>query len=191
LGELNLPANEPGSSIMPGKTNPTQCEAMMMVCAQVVGNDMGVTVGGAAGSHFELNVAKPLIAFNNLQSIKLLAEASMRSSLMLVTALNPHIGYGGNLPKMPCSEAVESAQNTTKVPKITQSDAGKRAQNAAKVPKMSRPVPAPRQRRRHRQEGVQGEHHAEGGRSGAVYKLNAVLTHSLRKRLVSTLEPIK
>jgi aspartate ammonia-lyase len=207
-----LPANEPGSSIMPGKTNPTQCEAMMMVCAQVVGNDMGVTVGGAAGSHFELNVAKPLIAFNNLQSIKLLAEASvsfadncvsgiqpnvdridelMRSSLMLVTALNPHIGYGGNLPKMPCSEAVESAQNTTKVPKITQSDAGKRAQNAAKVPKMSRPVPAPRQRRRHRQEGVQGEHHAEGGRSGAVYKLNAVLTHSLRKRLVSTLEPIK
>jgi len=114
FGELSLPANEPGSSIMPGKTNPTQCEAMMMVCAQVVGNDMGVTVGGAAGSHFELNVAKPLIAFNNLQSIKLLAEASvsfaencvrgiqpnidridelMRSSLMLVTALNPHIGY--------------------------------------------------------------------------------------------------
>jgi fumarate hydratase class II len=114
LGELSLPANEPGSSIMPGKVNPTQCEAMMMVCAQVVGNDMCVTMGGAAGSHFELNVAKPLIAHNNLQSIRLLSEASvsfaencvrgiepnleridqlMRSSLMLVTALNPHIGY--------------------------------------------------------------------------------------------------
>ena len=114
LGELNLPANEPGSSIMPGKVNPTQCEAMMMVCSQVIGNDTGVSLGGAAGSHFELNVAKPLIAFNNLQSIKLLGEACvsfaencvrgiepnlsridelMRSSLMLVTALNPHIGY--------------------------------------------------------------------------------------------------
>ena len=114
LGELSLPANEPGSSIMPGKVNPTQCEAMMMVCSQVIGNDAGVALGGAAGSHFELNVAKPLIAFSNLQSIKLLSEASvsfaencvrgiepnlrridelMRSSLMLVTALNPHIGY--------------------------------------------------------------------------------------------------
>ena len=114
LGELSLPANEPGSSIMPGKVNPTQCEAMMMVCSQVIGNDAGVALGGAAGSHFELNVAKPLIAFNNLQSIKLLSEAIvsfatncvrgiepnleridelMRSSLMLVTALNQHIGY--------------------------------------------------------------------------------------------------
>lgn len=114
LGELNLPANEPGSSIMPGKVNPTQCESLMMVCAHVVGNDVGVTLGGATGSHFELNVAKPLIAYNNLQSIRLLADASlsftencidgitpnhkridelMRSSLMLVTALNQHIGY--------------------------------------------------------------------------------------------------
>ncbi|KAK3258080.1 Fumarase converts fumaric acid to L-malic acid in the TCA cycle [Cymbomonas tetramitiformis] len=114
LGEIMLPANEPGSSIMPGKVNPTQCEAMLMVCAQVVGNDLGATVGGIAGSHFELNVAKPLIAYNNLQSIRLLADATvsftkncvvgieanqhridelMRSSLMLVTALNPHIGY--------------------------------------------------------------------------------------------------
>ena len=114
LGELNLPANEPGSSIMPGKVNPTQCEAMMMVCAQVVGNDMGVTVGGAAGSHFELNVAKPLIAHNNLNSIALLSDSAtsftencvrgiepdferidalMRSSLMLVTSLLPKIGY--------------------------------------------------------------------------------------------------
>mmetsp|Transcript_3523 Transcript_3523/g.12690 ORF Transcript_3523/g.12690 Transcript_3523/m.12690 type:complete len:520 (-) Transcript_3523:63-1622(-) len=114
LGELILPANEPGSSIMPGKVNPTQCEAIMMVCAQVIGNDAGVTVGGVSGSHFELNVAKPLIAFNNLQSIELLADSLVSfsdnclvgikpnhaqikhfldSSLMLVTALNPHVGY--------------------------------------------------------------------------------------------------
>ncbi len=113
LGELNLPANEPGSSIMPGKVNPTQSEALTMVCAQVMGNAVAVSVGGANG-HFELNVFKPVMAFNNLQSIKLLGDAAvsftdncvvgiepnygridelMRSSLMLVTALNPHIGY--------------------------------------------------------------------------------------------------
>ena len=113
LGELILPANEPGSSIMPGKVNPTQSEALTMVCAQVMGNAVTVSVGGANG-HFELNVFKPVIAFNNLQSIKLLGDAAvsftdnciagtepnhqridelMRSSLMLVTALNPHIGY--------------------------------------------------------------------------------------------------
>jgi fumarate hydratase class II len=113
LGELILPANEPGSSIMPGKVNPTQSEAMTMVCAQAIGNDTAVTIGGATG-HFELNVFKPVIAYNNLQSIRLLADASvsftdncvvgieankgrirelMESSLMLVTALNPHIGY--------------------------------------------------------------------------------------------------
>ncbi len=113
LGELILPANEPGSSIMPGKVNPTQSEAVTMVCAQVIGNDVTVTMGGATG-HFELNVFKPVIAYNNLQSIRLLADAShsftencisgieanevrirelMESSLMLVTALNPHIGY--------------------------------------------------------------------------------------------------
>ena len=113
LGELRLPANEPGSSIMPGKVNPTQSEALTMVCAQVMGNAVSVSVGGATG-HFELNVFKPLIAFNNLQSLRLLGDAAisftdncvagaepnreridelMRSSLMLVTALNPHIGY--------------------------------------------------------------------------------------------------
>ena len=113
LGELVLPANEPGSSIMPGKVNPTQSEALTMVCAQVMGNAVSVSVGGANG-HFELNVFKPVMAFNNLQSIKLLGDAAvsftdncvvgiepnysridelMRSSLMLVTALNPHIGY--------------------------------------------------------------------------------------------------
>ena len=113
LGELNLPANEPGSSIMPGKVNPTQSEALTMVCAQVMGNAVSVSVGGSNG-HFELNVFKPVMAFNNLQSIKLLGDAAvsftdncvvgiepnharirelMESSLMLVTALSPHIGY--------------------------------------------------------------------------------------------------
>jgi fumarate hydratase, class II len=113
LGELRIPENEPGSSIMPGKVNPTQCEAMTMVCAQVIGNDVAVTIGSASGN-FELNVFKPLIIHNVLRSILLLADAcdSFREhcavgiepdrrriarhvdeSLMLVTALAPHIGY--------------------------------------------------------------------------------------------------
>ncbi len=113
IGELQLPANEPGSSIMPGKVNPTQSEAMTMVCAQVIGNDMAVAVGGCQG-HFQLNVFKPMIVFNVLNSIRLLADACdsfrlncveglqvsraqvdrhLQQSLMLVTALNPHIGY--------------------------------------------------------------------------------------------------
>jgi fumarate hydratase class II len=113
IGELNLPANEPGSSIMPGKVNPTQSEALTMVCAQVMGNHVAVTVAGSNG-HFELNVFKPVIIYNVLQSIRLLAdgmrsftdncvvgiepntariEKLLHESLMLVTALNPHIGY--------------------------------------------------------------------------------------------------
>ena len=113
IGELVLPANEPGSSIMPGKVNPTQCEAMTMVCTQVMGNDTAITFAGASGN-FELNVYRPVIAFNILQSIRLLADAcdsflvnaiegiepnkkriheNLYNSLMLVTALNPHIGY--------------------------------------------------------------------------------------------------
>lgn len=113
IGEINLPANEPGSSIMPGKVNPTQSEAMTMVCAQVLGNDVAVNVGGATG-HFELNVFKPVIIYNVLQSIRLISDACesftdncvvgieanektikrlLNESLMLVTALNPHIGY--------------------------------------------------------------------------------------------------
>ena len=113
FGELHLPENEPGSSIMPGKVNPTQCEAMTMVCAQVMGNNVAATIGGANG-HLELNVFKPLIIHNVLQSIDLLSDAinsfvdhclqglepnierigQLRDqSLMLVTALNPHIGY--------------------------------------------------------------------------------------------------
>ncbi len=113
LGELRLPENEPGSSIMPGKVNPTQCEALTMVCCQVMGNDVALGLGGASGN-FELNVFKPLIAHNFLQSVRLLTGAMtgfdvhcargiepdrqriadlLAQSLMLVTALSPHIGY--------------------------------------------------------------------------------------------------
>ncbi len=113
LGELLIPENEPGSSIMPGKVNPTQCEALTMLCAQVMGNDVAITIGGASGN-FELNVFRPLIAHNFLQSVRLLADGMqsfcdhcaigitpnraridelLARSLMLVTALNPHIGY--------------------------------------------------------------------------------------------------
>ncbi len=113
LGELKLPANEPGSSIMPGKVNPTQCEAMTMVCTQVIGNDVTVSMAGSQGN-FELNVFKPVMIHNVLESTRLLSDACdslrekcidgleldvervdklMRQSLMLVTALNRHIGY--------------------------------------------------------------------------------------------------
>jgi fumarate hydratase class II len=113
IGELRIPENEPGSSIMPGKVNPTQCEALTMACAQVMGNDVTINVGGLQG-HFELNVFKPVIANAFLQSVRLLADAGasfeehcargiepdrqrigalVASSLMLVTALAPHIGY--------------------------------------------------------------------------------------------------
>jgi len=113
LGEIRIPENEPGSSIMPGKVNPTQCEAMTMLCAQVLGNDVAIGIGAASGN-FELNVFQPLVAHNLLQSLRLLADgmgsferhcaagiepdreriaALLERSLMLVTALNPHIGY--------------------------------------------------------------------------------------------------
>ncbi len=113
IGEIVIPSNEPGSSIMPGKVNPTQCEAMTMVCAQVVGNDAAITVGGLNG-HFELNVFKPVMIYNLLMAARLIGDACqsfndncavgieanepvikelLDKSLMLVTALNPHIGY--------------------------------------------------------------------------------------------------
>ncbi|HHZ65641.1 MAG TPA: class II fumarate hydratase, partial [Flavobacteriales bacterium] len=113
VGEISLPANEPGSSIMPGKVNPTQCEAMTMVCAQVVGNDASITIGGMNG-HFELNVFKPVMIFNLLMAARLIGDVcvsfndncavgiepdheaikeNLNNSLMLVTALNTHIGY--------------------------------------------------------------------------------------------------
>jgi fumarate hydratase class II len=113
IGEIFIPENEPGSSIMPGKVNPTQCEALTMVCAQVMGNDVAITVGGTQG-HYELNVFKPMMAYNFLQSAELLGDACVSfndhcavgiepnydriqqlvdQSLMLVTALNTKIGY--------------------------------------------------------------------------------------------------
>ena len=125
IGEIILPANEPGSSIMPGKVNPTQCEALTMVCTQVIGNDVTITMAGASGN-FELNVYRPVIAHNILESIKLLSDSSnsfaantvdgitpnierinknLYNSLMLVTALNPHIGY---------DKAAEVAKNSYK-----------------------------------------------------------------------------
>jgi fumarate hydratase class II len=113
IGEIIIPENEPGSSIMPGKVNPTQAEAMTMACAQVIGNDTAISVGGMSG-HFELNVFKPMMIYNLLNSIRLIGDAcesfndncaigiepnysvinrNLENSLMLVTALNPHIGY--------------------------------------------------------------------------------------------------
>ena len=113
IGEIIIPANEPGSSIMPGKVNPTQCEALTMVCAQVIGNDVAISVGGMQG-HYELNVFKPVMAANFLQSAQLIGDACksfeencasgiepnqevitklVNNSLMLVTALNTKIGY--------------------------------------------------------------------------------------------------
>ena len=113
IGEITIPANEPGSSIMPGKINPTQCEAMTMLCSQVMGNDATITFAGASGN-FELNVSRPVLAYNILQSIRLLSDGiasfnkntiigiepnlekinhNLYNSLMLITALNPHIGY--------------------------------------------------------------------------------------------------
>jgi fumarate hydratase class II len=113
IGELHIPDNEPGSSIMPGKVNPTQCEALTMIAAQVLGNDVAINVGGATG-HFELNVFKPMMIYNFLHSARLIGEGAVSfndrcavgiepiadniqkhvdNSLMLVTALNTHIGY--------------------------------------------------------------------------------------------------
>ena len=113
IGEISLPANEPGSSIMPGKVNPTQCEALTMVCAHIIGNDTSISFGAAQG-HFQLNVFKPMMASNLIESCKLLSDAcnsfntnclkgikankevitkKLNNSLMLVTALNPKIGY--------------------------------------------------------------------------------------------------
>jgi fumarate hydratase class II len=113
IGELSIPENEPGSSIMPGKVNPTQSEALTMLAAQVMGNDVAINIGGASGN-FELNVFRPMVAHNFLQSVRLLADGMVSfndhcavgiepnreriaelvdRSLMLVTALNPHIGY--------------------------------------------------------------------------------------------------
>lgn len=137
IGEIIIPDNEPGSSIMPGKVNPTQPEALTMVAAQVLGNDVAVSIGGATG-HFELNVFKPLIAANVLQSARLLGDVAvsfatkcavgiepnypvikrhLENSLMLVTALNPHIGYdkAAKIAKTALSEGITLRESAIKL----------------------------------------------------------------------------
>ena len=144
IGEIKIPANEPGSSIMPGKVNPTQAEAMTMVAAQVMGNDVAVSIGGATG-HFELNVFKPVMIHNLLESSKLLAD-SMRSfndncvvgiepdyeaiefnlnnSLMLVTALNQVIGYdnAAKVAKTAYNEGTTLKEAALKLDLISETD---------------------------------------------------------------------
>ena len=143
-GELTLPENEPGSSIMPGKVNPTQCEAVTMVCAKVIGNHTGITVAGSHG-HFELNVFKPMIAHNVLQSIDLIADSTknfsiycvkgikankkrikehLDNSLMLVTALAPHIGYdnAANIAKTALKNGTTLKYETLKTGLVKEND---------------------------------------------------------------------
>ncbi|NOQ24737.1 MAG: class II fumarate hydratase [Bacteroidales bacterium] len=144
IGELNLPANEPGSSIMPGKVNPTQAEAVTMVCAQVMGNDVAINIGGSNG-HFELNVFKPMMIFNFLNSAKLLGDAALsfanncvlniepnleninkhlQNSLMLVTILNTYIGYGkaAEIAKNAFSEGITLKEAAVASGYITEED---------------------------------------------------------------------
>ncbi|KLT22865.1 fumarate hydratase, class II [Wolbachia endosymbiont of Armadillidium vulgare str. wVulC] len=144
VGEIMLPENEPGSSIMPGKVNPTQCEAVTMVCAQVMGNNVAVTIGGSNG-HFELNVFKPVIIYNVLQSIRLLADASLNfaekcvvgikankerikdllnQSLMLVTILNTHIGYDNatKIAKLAYKENITLKEAVVKLQLLTEEE---------------------------------------------------------------------
>nr|CAH7713405.1 unnamed protein product [Callosobruchus chinensis] len=144
IGEIMLPENEPGSSIMPGKVNPTQCEAVTMVCAQVMGNHVAVTIGGSNG-HFELNVFKPVIIYNVLQSIRLLADASLNfaekcvvdikaneeriknllnQSLMLVTILNTHIGYdnAAKIAKLAYKENITLKEAVAKLQLLTEEE---------------------------------------------------------------------
>lgn len=144
IGEIILPANEPGSSIMPGKVNPTQCEALTMVCAQVMGNHTAVSVAGSNG-HFELNVFKPVIIYNVLQSIQIIADSCvsftkncvvgieanetridelMQNSLMLVTSLNPHIGYdnAAKIAKTAYAEGTSLKEAGVKLGLLTEED---------------------------------------------------------------------
>ncbi len=144
IGEILIPANEPGSSIMPGKVNPTQCEALTMVCAQVIGQDMAVSVGGMNG-HFELNVFKPMMIFNLLKSATILGDAcasfnincavgieanhamiknNLNQSLMLVTALNPHIGYenAAKIAKKAYEEGTTLREAATSLKLLTNED---------------------------------------------------------------------
>lgn len=142
IGEIAIPENEPGSSIMPGKVNPTQCEALTMLCAQVMGNDVAVNIGGASGN-FELNVFRPMVIDNFLQSVRLLAdgmrsfnehcaigiepnreriEKLLHESLMLVTALNTHIGYdkAAEIAKKAHKEGLTLKQSALKLNYLTE-----------------------------------------------------------------------
>lgn len=170
IGELSLPENEPGSSIMPGKVNPTQCEAMTMVCAQVMGNHFAVTVGGSQGN-FELNVYKPMMMHNLLHSVRLLSD-SCRSfvdhcvkgmvanesnikghldrSLMLVTALNTHIGYdsAAKIAKNAHKKGITLRESALELGLVTdaQFDEWVRPEDMTNAPKSSNGVSAKRQR---------------------------------------------
>ncbi|KAG8239726.1 hypothetical protein J437_LFUL017636 [Ladona fulva] len=147
LGEISLPENEPGSSIMPGKVNPTQCEAITMVAAQVMGNHVACTVGGSNG-HFELNVFKPMMVANVLRSIRLIGDSAgaftkncvngivanedrisklLHESLMLVTALNPHIGYdkAAKIAKTAHKEGTTLKQAALKLQYLTEEEFNK------------------------------------------------------------------
>lgn len=164
LGELSLPENEPGSSIMPGKVNPTQCEALTMVCTQVIGNHVTITVGGSNG-HFELNVFKPSMVSALLQSIRLIADASvsftehcldglepnegrikelLSNSLMLVTALNPHIGYdkSAQIAKKAHKEGTTLKQSALSLGYATE----QQFQDWVKPEQMLGPSPPPKQK---------------------------------------------
>ncbi len=144
IGEISLPANEPGSSIMPGKVNPTQPEALTMVAAQVIGNDSAISVGGMSG-HFQLNVFKPMMIYNLLHSIRLMSDACrsfadrcvrgieinadsidahLKNSLMLVTALNPHIGYdkAAQIARLAHSEHITLKQAALKLNFVSSED---------------------------------------------------------------------
>jgi fumarate hydratase class II len=161
IGEIIIPDNEPGSSIMPGKVNPTQAEALTMVCAQIIGNDVAVTIGGSNG-HFELNVFKPLIAANVLQSARLIGDACssfsdnciaglrpdyeaikthLGNSLMLVTALTPHIGYDNSsrIAKKALSEKITLKQAAVDLGLVT----GEQFDSWVVPELMTRPLPKP------------------------------------------------
>ena len=160
IGEISIPENEPGSSIMPGKVNPTQCEALTMLCCQVMGNDVAINIGGASGN-FELNVFRPMVIHNFLQSVRLLADG-MRSfnshcaigiepdrariaqlldqSLMLVTALNPHIGYdrAAQIAKLAHKEGLSLKDAALKLGHLTEEQFEQWVQPQAMVGDISR-----------------------------------------------------
>ena len=165
IGELRIPENEPGSSIMPGKVNPTQSEALTMLCCQVFGNDVAINIGGSMGN-FELNVFKPVIIHNFLQSVRLLADGAtsfndncavgiepnleriaqlMRESLMLVTALNPHIGYdkAAQIAKKAHKEGTTLKESALALGYVTEKQFGEWVRPEDMVGRTTSPQPSP------------------------------------------------